>query len=496
MLSRSNKKSSQMKHNEHGGGRYLWIPSLAAILMVCGCSNRVPDVPQFGPQLSGNWQFTVANPPDQSFVGGLQGGFLVQNNNSLSGSVAFSISGSSASVCNSGSAAITGTISGQNVTFIAVAGTQTFTFTGSISTDNSTIVGTYSSTAGTTNGTACGTAQTNLAWTANFVPPLVGAIQGNFHSTGGNSGLMNQQFPVTGLISQAKNSGESSAVVTGTLTFVDPVSLVSVYPCIDTVTINGRISGNNVTLQLIGSDGARVGQIGGILPSQPVTFDRFHGGNVLHDMAGMGYAFNTQTCPGTSLVQAGDFGNICLGVATSSACSQPISLSPAALIFPPQAPGATSALPVYVQNNTQSTLSGITVTLANTSMAGSSLAIVGATCDVPGDPVAVPTPLPQPEEPFDLLAGQTCTFPVSLTSSAGAAGSGILSVTSPASVDTDKVFAVPISGTASATANLSGNDIVQVACVPGSCSLLHEARGQKALVERNRWAIAGKVVQW
>ena len=129
-------------------------------------------------------------------------------------------------------------------------------------------------------------------------------------------------------------------------------------------------------------------------------------------------------------------------------------------------------------------------------MAGSSLAIVGATCDVPGDPVAVPTPLPQPEEPFDLLAGQTCTFPVWLTSSAGAAGSGILSVTSPASVDTDKVFAVPISGTASATANLSGNDIVQVACVPGSCSLLHEARGQKALVERNRWAIAGKVVQW
>lgn len=497
MLRRSNKESSKMRHTGRGRWQCLWIFFLAVILLLCGCSNHVPDVPQPGPQLSGNWQFNVANPPDQSFVGGLQGGFLVQNNNSLTGSIAFSISGSSAQTCNSGSAAITGAINGQNVTFTAVTGTQTFTFTGSVSTDNSTIVGTYSSTAGTANGTACGTAQAGLPWSANFVPPLVGAIQGGFHSTGGNSGLMNQQFPVTGLITQAENSGESSAVVTGTLTFdVDPVSLLSVYPCIDTVTVNGRISGNTVTLQMIGSDGSNVGQIGGILPSQPVTFDRFRGGNALHDMAGMGYAFNTQTCPGTSLMQAGDFGNICLGVATSSACSQPISLSPAALIFPPQAPGATSALPIYVQNITHSTLSGITVTLANTSTAGSSFAIVGATCDVPGDPVAVPTPLPQPEEPFDLLAGQTCTFPVSFTSSAGAAGSGILSVTSPASVDSDKVFAVPVSGTASAAANSSGKDIMQVACVEERCSLLNEGGRQRALAGSNKWAIASKVVLW
>jgi len=497
MLRPSN-RTSQMNHKGRKGGRHFLILSMAGILMFCGCSNHAPDIPQPGPQLSGNWQFNVANPPDQSFVGGLQGGFLVQNDNSLSGSISFSISGSSAPNCSIGSAAITGTISGQNVTFTAVAGSQTFTFTGSVSTDSSTMIGTYDSTAGTAaNGTGCGTAQTDLSWSATFVPPLVGAIQGSFHSTGGNSGLMNQQFALTGLVSQAENSGESSAVVTGTLTFdVDPVSLLSVYPCIDTVTVNGRISGNTVTLQMIGSDGSNVGQIGGILPSQPVTFDRFHGGNVLHDLAGMGYAFNTQACPGASLVQAGDFGNICLGVATSIACSQPISFSPAELVFPPQAPGATSALPIYVQNNTQSTLSGITVTLVNTSTAGSSFAIVGATCDVPGDPVAVPTPLPQPEEPFDLLAGQTCTFPVSFTSSAGAAGSGILSVTSPASVDSDKVFAVPISGIARAAANLSAKDIVQVACVQGRGSLLSEPSRQRGLVGSSKWAIASKVVLW
>src|ERR1700747_1045137 len=98
MLKRSNRKSSQVNHRERQGARHLWSLSLAGMLMLCGCSNHIPDVPQFGPQLSGNWQFTVANPRDQSFVGGLQGGFLVQNNNSLTGNIAFSISAGS-SVC-------------------------------------------------------------------------------------------------------------------------------------------------------------------------------------------------------------------------------------------------------------------------------------------------------------------------------------------------------------------------------------------------------------
>lgn len=443
----------RMKFENSKHGRRLVILVTSGLLMLCGCSTHRPDIPQPGPQLSGNWQFTVANPPDQSFLGGLQGGFLVQNDNALTGSVAFAISGSPASICNSGSAAVTGTISGQNVILTAVAGTQTFTLTGSVSTDNSTLIGTYNSTSGTAaDGTVCGTAQENLPWTASYVPPLVGSIQGSFHSTGGAAGLANQLFPVTGLISQAENTGQSSAAVTGTLTFVDPVSQLSVYPCVDTVTLTGNISGNTVTLQLIGSNGSNLGQIGGILPTQPVTLNHFRGSNVLQDTAGMGYAVNTQACPGTSLVQAGDFGNICLAVASSTACSEPISLSPAELVFPPQAPGATSTLPVSLVNNTQSILNGVSVTLANTSTAGSSFAIVGATCDVPGDPLASPVPLPQPNEPFELLAGQTCTLPVSFTSSSNVAVSAILSVTSPASVDNDKVFAVPISGAASSAA--------------------------------------------
>jgi hypothetical protein len=212
-------------------------------------------------------------------------------------------------------------------------------------------------------------------------------------------------------------------------------------------------------------------------------------------MSGMGYAFHTQTCPGAGILEAGDFGNICIGVGNSTACSQPISLSPAALIFPPQAPGATSNLPVYVVNNTHSTLSGITVTLANASNAGVSFAIVGATCDVPGDPVAQPIPLPEPSEPFDLLGGQTCTLPVSFTSSTGAAVNATLSVTSPISADSNKVFAVPISGTTSSAANSSTKNIVQVACVQWPCAL-DELDHQKGLVRSHKWAIVSKAVLW
>src|ERR1700757_2426200 len=181
-MRRPSKRTSKMNHKGHESGTLFLILSMAGILMFCGCSNHAPDVPQPGPQLSGNWQFNVANPPDQSFVGGLQGGFLVQNNNSLSGSISFSISGSSAPNCRSGSAAITGTISGQKVTFTAVAGTQTFHFSGSVSTHKSTMLGTYDSTAdAAANATGGGTAQTGLSWSASFVPSLVGAIQGSFH---------------------------------------------------------------------------------------------------------------------------------------------------------------------------------------------------------------------------------------------------------------------------------------------------------------------------
>jgi hypothetical protein len=128
---------------------------LAGAMMLSACGGGTSGSSQNNSaSLSGNWQFTVANPSDNSFLGGLQGGFLLQQNNSVTGSAVYSVSlpaqnGGNPTVCNSGTASISGTISGGNVTLTAVAGTQTFTFTGMLSADGSTIMGSYTSTAGT-----------------------------------------------------------------------------------------------------------------------------------------------------------------------------------------------------------------------------------------------------------------------------------------------------------------------------------------------------------
>src|SRR5580704_19196532 len=178
-------------------GKNLWVLLLAGTITLAACGGRSGSgsSSQNAAPLSGNWQFTVANPPDQSFLGGLQGGFLLQTNGSVTGAAVYAISlpgqnGGNPTMCNSGSAPITGTVTGQNVTLTGVAGTQTFTFTGTLSMDGSTMVGSYTSAVSTAAGApACGTAQTGLQWSAVLVPPLSGIFEGSFHSTGGSAGL-------------------------------------------------------------------------------------------------------------------------------------------------------------------------------------------------------------------------------------------------------------------------------------------------------------------
>ena len=167
------------------------------MLTACGGSSSSRSTVE-NVTLAGNWQFAVAPPSDGSFLGGLQGGFLLQNGSSATGAAAYSVSLPELLIpCSSGTAQITGTLSGQTVTLTAVAGTQTFTFTGTLALNSTPVVGstvfvgetmsgTYTSTAGTAaDGTACGTAQTGLQWSAVLVPPITGIIQGSFHSTGG-----------------------------------------------------------------------------------------------------------------------------------------------------------------------------------------------------------------------------------------------------------------------------------------------------------------------
>ncbi len=332
-------------------GKKLLLFILLELLVLTGCGGSGTSQPQSSARVAGNWQFTLATPSDNSFLGGLRGGFLLQNSSSVTGAVDFTVSlpaesGGSPTICNSGSASITGTVLGEGVTLSAVAGSQTFALTGSLSADGSTMMGTYTST----DGQGCGTAQTGLQWSAVSVPALTGTVQGSFHSVL-NPKLKDQDFAVSGSLTQGANIGASSATVTGTLNFEG-------YPCLTTASVNGQISGSSVILQVIASSGSNVGQIGAPVGSanpSPVTIVNSASGTVLE--GANAYGVSTSACPGGNL--AGDIGNVCLALGNATSCTQPITLSPASLSFPAQQVGSAPT--------TQ------TITLTNTGLSGTPL---------------------------------------------------------------------------------------------------------------------------
>ena len=498
--------SSQVRR---GYVEILCVVFLVSTMMLCGCGGGSAGSSPQNPTVSGNWQFYMDNPVDTSgatpFVGGLQGGFVLQSNGSLSGAVVYSVAlppdanAPNGTPCNSGSAAITGTIDGHTVTLTAVAGTQTFTLTGTLRDDGSAIDnGTYTSTAGTAADgiTPCGIATTQTNWHAVSVPPLTGSVSGSFHSTG--SMLANQDFPFTGSLTQAANIGTSNATVTGNLTFIDPTTLLSDYPCLDTASVNGQISGNTVILQLIAINGLNAGQIG-VAASQvnlggngayPVTFDSTTNGYVLHSV-GTGYVVNTPACPSNANVNNQDIGYICLALGSVNACQEPITLSPAALIFSPQMLGSPpTAQAITLTNSSGTTLNGLTLTWSAESGIGSQTGQTSFTGqpnftmadNTEGDPCAVP-----PGSTFSLSAGQSCTLTVSFSPQEScswlptAGGTppaqcpllliASLTVNSPASADNDKAFEVPITGIGISSVQPSTSELDFGAVGPSEASL-------------------------
>ncbi len=456
---------------------------VSIMLSACGGTRSSGD-PQPSATLSGNWQFTMApqtdgNPNDATFSGGLQGGFLLQNNDSASGQTVYSVTSSTfpAGPCNGGSAPIAVKISGQNITLTEVAGTQTFTLTGTLSSDGSTMMGTYTSTAGTAaDGSPCGYAETGLSWNAVKVPPLTGTITGSFHSTAVGTSLTNQDFAVSGTLTQSPNIGASNATVTGTLTFIDPLTNLSDYPCFPTASVNGQISGNFVILQLVGTNGATVGQIGEPVSLSsstginPLTFDSVQGGYILHGLQPT-YMVATKNCPGSlaGATLAGDVGNFCLGLNSANACQQPITLSPGALIFPAQALNSPPTMQsIAISNNSSATLSGLTLSLTNITDIN-----FNGESDFNGEPAFTETDAcgaggaPSQGQPFDLGPGQSCAIAVTFSpqescpwlpfpnspSINGASPewcpfpqSATLTVASPSSADEDTLFAASLTG--------------------------------------------------
>ena len=470
------------------------------MMVLSACGGGTSGGSQQSGGLSGNWQFSIfQNTADLTQNSGLQGGFLLQNNNDpAAGEMVYSNTLAGQLLpCNSGSATITQT-SGPSITFTVAAGGQTYTLTGKMNSDGS-MSGSYTATPGPTvmvNGTptVCGEGitgtQTPLSWTAIPVPSLTGSITGSFHSGGtGDGSKANQDFPVTGSLVQGANIGASSANVTGTLSFIDPTTGLSDYPCFPggTVSVNGQISGNTAILQLKGTDGSSDGQIGiaasqaGLngMDLQPVTLDSAAGGGYVLHSTGQGYQVITKPCPAVGTT-AQEVGYICLALNGTTACQEPVTLSPALVTFPAQIlnAGQRQRQVVTLTNNFGSTLSGLTLAFGYDGDSGefgsggytdfNGLPSFQAedTCAQGGETL----PSSGSGTPFDLNAGASCTIAVSFTpqegcpwlpypqpgvgQSIGGASpqycpfpqSATLTVQNVASADLDTSFLVPITG--------------------------------------------------
>lgn len=440
----------------------LWAFLFVSLVVLSGCGGGASSMAQSasGP-LAGNWQFAMTTPPDGSFLGGMQGGFLLSNNGSLTGGVVYSVAlpgvnGGNPTVCGSGSAPVTGTINGQSVTLTAAAGAQTFGLTGTLSANGKTMTGTYSST----DGKGCGTAQHELPWSATSVPPISGAVQGSFHSNGGGL-LGGQDFPVSGILNQGNNTGASNATVTGTLTFQD-------YPCLGTASVNGQISGNSVVLQILASNGLGAGQIGapaGSSTLSPVVFESAAGGSVLH--GANGYGVKTKACSSSTLPP--DNGNVCLALGTATGCTQPILLSPSPITFPAQLVGSSPTTQTITLTNTDpsgSTLTGLTISPLNYG------SFISGQSDFSGLPSFIEHDTcanGPPPTPFDLGPQHSCSITISFSPQQSCPWQPFLNpptyqgeppsqcpfplaakltVNSPTSAtdDGDKAFSVPIAG--------------------------------------------------
>ena len=215
---------------------------LPFLLTSCGSSKSAP--PSSSGELSGNWQMSL-QPSNTKWKPTAQSGFLVDNNGALTGGMAFQ------DIACRGVGDVSGSVTGSNVTFtVSLAGLD-IEFTGSTTKPN-TMAGNYTILSTGCSG-ALSAPQTGT-WTANTVPPLNISIQGVFTSSHQN--LNPGTFDITGKLSQGSNTGESTTSLSGTLSATG-------YCFFTTTNVTGTISGTSVVMNLIGSDGAQIGQIAG-----------------------------------------------------------------------------------------------------------------------------------------------------------------------------------------------------------------------------------------
>jgi hypothetical protein len=234
--------------------------TIAVVVASCtlvSCAGNSPAPTQNTGVMTGNWQLNLMQSYPAPHTQLSVGGFLVQSSNSLTGSVQGPtiIGGNGTTPCG-GVGPLTGTISGQNVTFSLNPGGTQFDFTGKVSSDSHSMSGSYQALGG-----ACLGDPTSGTWTATIVPPLNGNFTGTLVSTQympaltGLSPTPGVPISVSGSFTQSSNSGGSNASITGTMTAVG-------YPCFTTAYLTGTINGQNVYLNVFDYSGVQIGTLG------------------------------------------------------------------------------------------------------------------------------------------------------------------------------------------------------------------------------------------
>jgi hypothetical protein len=241
--------------------RVIATVSLAyLVFMLGGCgggsSSSSSSSAKQGP-LAGNWQITLtqeipAGTAQNPLAPLSVSGFLLESNNSLTGSVA--LPGNGPSLNCAGVGPVTGTISGQSVAISVDESGSTLNLTGAVSSDSKSMAGTYQTLPG-----GCTKTPTSGTWAAFQIPPL----NGNFTGTLANSNYMAvltgvtppAPISVSGMLTETSNVGESTASLSGTITAVG-------YPCFATASVTGTISGQSVFLSVFAYNGDLIGSIG------------------------------------------------------------------------------------------------------------------------------------------------------------------------------------------------------------------------------------------
>ncbi len=217
------------------GMRIRLLLITAPLLLVASCGGGSSSTSSSS-ALSGNWQMTLlkgANPK----IAKTESGFLVQNNDTITGSLSL------IDTPCSGVGSVTGSVSGTNIALVITPTGLTVNLTGTVQA-NQSMSGNFTILASGCSGSE--SAPLTGTWTAN----LVATLQGTF-----TSNKTGDVWPITGKIAQGQNTGISNTTLTGNVA-------ITGY-CLAGATISGVVSGTNVVMELVNSSGVEIGQVSG-----------------------------------------------------------------------------------------------------------------------------------------------------------------------------------------------------------------------------------------